>query len=158
MDTTYNNYSYLELGSFFIISNGSTRVTSGANGSIWRQIYVWPFIYFLSYCTYCIEVWRSQRGTGKQAKRHFNLIPAIPRKATNNDFSLAMNINSSVAQARNSLLFRAFAPCSWCSLFTEKSAICDLPRYSSKASIPISRRKKAMICLLIFPSISFHRF
>ncbi len=36
----------------------------------------------------------------------------IPRKATNDTFSLAMNINSSVAQACNSLLFRAFAPCS----------------------------------------------
>jgi hypothetical protein len=39
-------------------------------------------------------------------------IDNIPRKATNNDFSLAMNTNSCVAQACNSLLFRAFAPCS----------------------------------------------
>ena len=39
-----------------------------------------------------------------------------------------------VAQAWNSLLFRAFAPCSWCSLLTEKNAICNLPRYSKSAS------------------------
>jgi hypothetical protein len=37
-------------------------------------------------------------------------INIIPRKAANCDFSLAMNTNSCVAQACNSLLFRAFAP------------------------------------------------
>ena len=36
----------------------------------------------------------------------------IPRKATNDTFSPAMNINSRVAQACNSQMFRAFAPCS----------------------------------------------
>ncbi len=36
----------------------------------------------------------------------------IPRKATNCAFSLAMNTNSCVAQACNSLLSRTFAPCS----------------------------------------------
>jgi predicted RNA binding protein YcfA (HicA-like mRNA interferase family) len=36
----------------------------------------------------------------------------IPRKATTCDLSLALNINSCVAQACNSLLSRTFAPCS----------------------------------------------
>ncbi len=36
----------------------------------------------------------------------------IPRKATNDTSSPAMNINSRVAQACNSQMFRAFAPCS----------------------------------------------
>lgn len=49
----------------------------------------------------------------------------IPRKATNNDFSLAMNINSGV-QACNGLLLRALLL-----MLTEKSAIYDLPRYRS---------------------------
>ena len=56
-------------------------------------------------------------------QRHNNL---IPRKATNCGFSLAINTNSCVAQACNSLLLRVFAPCS---LLTEKNAICNLPRY-----------------------------
>ena len=40
----------------------------------------------------------------------FLFVSVTPRKAITCDFSPDMNINSGVAQARNSLLFRAFAP------------------------------------------------
>ena len=63
-------------------------------------------------------------------KINYFWMDTIPRKATPCDFSLAMNINSCVAQAWNSLLFRSFAPCSGRSLLTEKNAIYGLPRYN----------------------------